>query len=328
MPVQLRPAAGNAPGPNPETHAATRSDEEIGSNNYYLHWAFNSSAAFTGEHKVDFNCWQGADLLRTSPPRTPVNVGDVVGLDANESGITLDAAPLDTLAKEKKKQGLRKKRPNLSPRKDVHHPKLKSWAKIVELDGKSSALTGKITKLGEEIQSLEEEEEVLAEATSETEERKKACRRKRPAQRSGRKGIRRKGRTAGRQKQEGSRSQGRRRKDQESGYRKQEHRRSRSGNDGDHKQALEKDKPIVVGDKTISEEEKKLADEHKLIKEREPLVAPIYKWDFGYQENGKEVTEEGEEKASVFHTFPCAKTYTVELTVVDGGGNEQSLPAA
>jgi hypothetical protein len=304
------PPPETLPAPDPHTHAAPRSNEEIGSGNYYLHWAFNSSAPFTpGEHKVDFDCSQGVNLLPHITAPNPVNVGDVVGLDANESGITLDAAPLD-LRQGKEETRLAEEILVLGDEEaGLSGEVTKLGVEEVELGNKISALEGELTTLGAKEKALVKEEKELAaerksakEATLEEEEEFTAKEK----------------RLAGEEKKAAEEKAA-----AESKLKTDE---AKKRTDGERKLALEEDKLIVAGDKAIAEEEKKLADEHKLIKEREPLIAPIYKWDFGYQENGKEVTEEGEDEASVFHTFPCAKTYTVELAVMDGGGNEEGLP--
>jgi hypothetical protein len=320
------PPPETLPTPNPLTHAAVRSDEEIGSSNYYLHWAFNSSAAFTGEHKVDFDCWQGVDLLPHITAPTPVNVGDVVGLDTNESGITLDAAPLD-LRQGKEETRLTEEAPELGAEEGYLSSEIKKLGEdIVQLDGKSSALAGEIIKVGKEIESLEEEEESLTEAEAELRKERRQAEEKGPLSVAEEKEYAEKEERLATRHKKAAEAKVVAEKAKKADTESKSTDEAEARNDEDRKQALEKDKLIVAGDKVTSEEEKKLADEHKLIKEREPLLAPIYKWDFGYQENGKEVTEEGEDEASVFHTFPCAKTYTVELTVVDGGGNEESLP--
>jgi len=304
------PPPETPPSPNPQTHAATRSNEEIGSGAYYLQWAFNSSAPFTpGEHKVDFDCWQGADLLPHITAPNPVNVGDVVGLDANESGITLDAAPLD-LRQGKEETRLAEEIQALPPEETYLGDEVtKVGVEEAELGSKIPALEGEITTLGAKEKALVKEEKELKE------ERKSA---KEATLKEEEEFTAKEKRLAGEElkvAEEKAAAESKLTTDE-----------AKKRTDHEHKLVLEEDKLIVAGDKTLSKEEEKLAKEHKLIKEREPLIAPIYKWDFGYQENGKEVTEEGEDEASVFHTFPCAKTYIVGLTVVDGGGNEESLP--
>jgi hypothetical protein len=321
------PPPETPPTPNPETHAASTSNEELGSGKYYLHWGFNSSAPFTpGEHKVDFDCWQGVDLEPHITAPNPVNVGDVVGLDANESGITLDAAPL-SLRQGKEETRLAEEVAALGDEESNLAAEIAALGvDIAKLDTEKTKSETEVTKLGNELAQLAKEEERVAkeqenlalerqeaeEKEELTPEKSKEIAGKENAVAEERKRITEAKATAATNK-----------KAAEEHIKEIE---AKVSTDKARQTTLGKDKIIVAGDKQIAEKEQKLAGEHKLIKESEPLLAPIYKWDFGYQENGHEVTEEGEEKASVFHTFPCAKTYTVDLTVLDGGGNPSGLP--
>jgi len=320
------PPPTSPPTPNPETHAAALSNEEIGSNNYYLHWAFNSSAAFTGEHKADVGCWQGVDLEPHITAPNAVNVGDVVGLDANESDITLDAAPLD-LRQGKEETRLAEEVPDLvNEEADLADKITKLGVDVTELGDEISILESKITKSSSEIKAFEEEEESLTNAEAELRKERRQAEEKGPLNAAEEKEYAEKEERLAARHKKAAEAKVVAEKAKKADTESKSADEAEARNDEEHKLVLKEDKLLVAGDKTLAKEEEKLAKEDKLIKEREPLIAPIYKWDFGYQEGGKEVTEEGEEKASVFHTFPCAKTYTVELTVVDGGGNEAGLP--
>jgi hypothetical protein len=302
------PPPQTPPKTQPKTNAANLSNEEIGSGSYYAHWAFNSSGFITGKDTA--GCWQGVSLLPHITAPNPVNVGDVVGLDANESGITLDAAPL----------GLRVQKEETRLAKEVltiGDEVAALGVEINKLGAEETKLGKEETKLGTELTTLGAKEEALAQEEKELKEERKNA--KEATLKEEEEFTAKEKRLADEEKKVSEE------KAAAEGKLKADEKEKRA----DHEQKLvdEEDRTIVEGDKPLAKEEEKLAKEDKLIKEREPLIAPIYKWDFGYQENGKEVTEEGEEKASVFHTFPCAKTYTVELTVVDGGGNETGLPA-
>jgi hypothetical protein len=318
------PPPETPPVPNPQTHAAALSDEEIGSGAYYAHWAFNSSGLLG---KGGAGCWQGVDLEPHITAPNPVNVGDVVGLDANESDLTLDAAPLDTTRPQKEEVRVSDEVLELGgdeTRLEAEISKLeaeegKLSTKISELSVKEATLESELPSLAKEEKRVATEEATLAKereyseahgGPTKTEEEKFATTEKKLTEEQKR--ITGKKATDETSKTSDEDSKGTDEKEEK--------------DDNGKKLIDEQDKQIVIGDKGFAKAEEKLAKEDKLIKEREPFLAPIYKWDFGYQENGKEVTEEGEEKASVFHTFPCAKTYKVELTVIDGGDNEQGLP--
>ncbi len=306
------------------THAGSESSESIGSGSYYLHWGFNSSGFLTGKDTA--GCWQGATIEPHITAPNPVNVGDVVGLDANESDITMDAAPLD-LRVQKEETRLAEEVAEIGDEEAYLGAEISTLgADVTELNGKITTLEGEITKLGNEIQAFKAEEESFSEAEAElTAERR--LKEKGGINAEEEKGFAEREALLAAKHKKAIEARAAAEKTKKSDTETKEGDEKTKRNDEERKVVLEKDKVIATGDKVLAEEDKKLADEHRLIKEREPLIAPIYKWDFGYQENGKEVTEEGEEKASVFHVFPCAKTYNVELTVVDGGGNEEGLPA-
>jgi hypothetical protein len=305
------------------THAGTDSSESLGSGSYYIHWGFNSSGFLTGKDTA--GCWQGATLEPHITAPNPVNVGDVVGLDANESDITLDAAPLSLRVQKEETRLAEEVQAIDAEELGLTAEITKVGDNIAQLSGEITKRQGEITTLTSEIKAFEGEEKSFTTAEAElTKERREAEEKSKLTSTEEKEFAEKEERLAAKNKKavESKASAEKAKKaDIESKLTAERERRD----DEEHKLVLEEDKVIVTGDKAIAEEEKKLADEHKLIKEREPLIAPIYKWDFGYQENGKEVTEEGEEKASVFHVFPCAKTYNVELTVVDGAGNESEL---
>jgi hypothetical protein len=310
-----------APGtPNEATHADSKSNENVGAGSYYLHWGYNSSGFLTGKSVT--GCWQGASLEPHITAPNPVNVGDVVALDANESAITLAAAPL-------------------VPRQGKEETRLSNEGKL--LTAEETAFGNELTKLGEDEVKLaaaivklgeeevrlaaeilllnEESERVTANERKLTEERKAAeaglgtisvAQEEAFAKTETRLIAERTRITAAKAADE---------KEKVTDGETKTADKAKEKADKERKPTIEKDKVILAGDKTIANEEKALATEHKIF-ETEPILAPVYRWDFGFQENGHEVTEEGEEKASVFHTFPCAKTYHVKLTVEDGGGFE------
>jgi hypothetical protein len=72
--------------PNPATHAASLSDQAIGGASYYLQWAFNSTGLTSGK---GFLCWQGDNLFPHFTAPNPVNSGDVVAFNGDESNITM-----------------------------------------------------------------------------------------------------------------------------------------------------------------------------------------------------------------------------------------------
>jgi PKD domain len=83
------PPPKSPPTPNEETHAASLTDSEsISGGSYYLQWAFNSVGLTSGK---GFECWSGDSLEPHFTAPNPVNIGDVVGFDATESDITLEA---------------------------------------------------------------------------------------------------------------------------------------------------------------------------------------------------------------------------------------------
>jgi hypothetical protein len=305
------------------THAGSTSNETVGGGGYYLHWGFNSSGYSTGKDTA--GCWQGATLEPHFTATNPVKGGDVVALDANESYITMDAAPMDLrLGKEETRMAEEVFLTEIQ-RADLADKISELEGEAAKLTSEKASLAGDITKLnGEVVQLKKEEERVAADEAKLAEERKEAEE----------KGLL----TSEKEKELAEREKALTEEHKRVAEHKASDEKEKKADEekktgvekgiraDEEKKALYKEyERFVEGDKVIAEEEEKLADEHRLIKEREPFLAPIYKWDFGYQENGKEVTEEGEEKASVFHTFPCAGTYTVGLTAVDGGGNEISF---
>lgn len=312
---------GEEPAPNEgATHAGTISDETIGADNYYVHWAFNSSGYLTG--KSTKGCWQGNDLQPHITAPNPVNVGDVVALDANESAIAMAAAPLGPrLAKEitrteEEVKTLQSEEANLT-------------LAITKLGEAETTLKAAIKALGEAETKLEGEIATLAskEAALAAEEKTIAGERKKAKEstlKEEEEFTSREQRVAAERKKVGEEkatAEAEKKTDKEHKVADQ----ATLLADEEKKTTAEHNKSIVNGDVQLAKGEETLAKAKTL--KTEPFGAPIYKWDFGYKESGVEVTEEGEEKASVFHVFPCAKTYTVNLTVIDSGGFEASLPS-
>ncbi len=121
------PPPETLPAPNPDTHAATLSDEEIGSN------ITISTGRSTAPPRSPVSTKSTSIAGREpTPPHitapTPVKVGDVIGLDANESGITLDAAPLD-LRQGKEETRLAEEAPELVAEEAVSTTEIQKWAK-------------------------------------------------------------------------------------------------------------------------------------------------------------------------------------------------------
>jgi hypothetical protein len=88
-------AFGPAPKPAPTVseeqtpaNAGLISNESIAGRRYYLQWAFDSVGVTAGK---GVTCWSGVTLEPHFTSPNPVNSGDVVGFDANESNITLNA---------------------------------------------------------------------------------------------------------------------------------------------------------------------------------------------------------------------------------------------
>jgi hypothetical protein len=86
---------GPAPKPPPTVtpeqepaNAGLVNDEVIAGRHYYLQWAFDSVGLTAGK---GITCWSGVTLEPHFTSPNPVNSGDVVGFDANESNITLNA---------------------------------------------------------------------------------------------------------------------------------------------------------------------------------------------------------------------------------------------
>lgn len=82
------PPPETPPTPNKETHAANLGNETINGDRYYVQWAFNSSGV-SGSNAL--GCWSGVTLDAYFTAPNPVNSGDVVGFNATESNITLNA---------------------------------------------------------------------------------------------------------------------------------------------------------------------------------------------------------------------------------------------
>jgi hypothetical protein len=292
------------------THAGSTSNETVGSGSYYLHWGFNSSGFLTGKDTA--GCWQGATLEPHITAPNPVNVGDVIALDANESDITMDAAPLiPRQGKEETRLG--------NEVAALGAEEIRLGTQITELGTEITELGTKITNLGAEITKLDNEDKVLADKEAKVVEEREAAEKTGTETEAEEIAFAKEEKRLAGKRQKVAEKKAAAEKEQKADEERRKADEERKSSDEEHKQ-------LVIGDKQIAKEEQTLAQEHRLIKEREPFLAPIYKWDFGYKENGKEVTEEGEEKASVFHVFPCAKTFTVSLLVEDGGGNEKSLP--
>jgi hypothetical protein len=76
------------PAPNKETHAGSLSNETINGDTYYIQWAFNSSGVAAGS---GVGCWSGVTNEPFFTAASPVNSGDIVGFNATESNVTLDA---------------------------------------------------------------------------------------------------------------------------------------------------------------------------------------------------------------------------------------------
>ncbi|MEA2208714.1 MAG: hypothetical protein QOF54_1191 [Solirubrobacteraceae bacterium] len=85
------PAPKPLPQPSPEqepSHAGLVSNETISGRHYYLQLAFDSVGLTAGK---GISCWSGVVLEPHFTSPNPVNSGDVVGFDANETNITLNA---------------------------------------------------------------------------------------------------------------------------------------------------------------------------------------------------------------------------------------------
>ncbi len=305
------------------TQAGNIANEGFGEGKYFLHWAFNSSGYITGKSLI--GCWQGNDLEPHITAPTPVNAGDVIALDANESGIALAAAPLGPrVAKEETRLAHEVETVELEEAllsaelTEVVAEEGKLQTEITKLAGEEAKLSGEILQLETEEVRVTNEEATLAHERKEAEKNHTfeaeagefakteailVNERKRIAA-----AIAADKATLKADKEAVLTAEGKKKLDEE------------------RTPTIKLDQKIVAEDKTLAEHEETLADAHTLIAESEPFIAPIYKWDFGYKENGTEVTEEGENKGSVFHAFPCAKTYTVTVRVLDGGGYEAGYP--
>jgi hypothetical protein len=83
------PPPESPPTANPQTRAASESDEKINGASYYLSWAFDSADLTSGK---GLTCWGGNTLEPHFTAPNPVAAGDIVGFNASESYMTLDAA--------------------------------------------------------------------------------------------------------------------------------------------------------------------------------------------------------------------------------------------
>jgi PKD domain len=70
------------------SHAQILSNETINRHNYYLQFGFDSVGVTAGK---GLSCWSGVVLDAHYTAPNPVNAGDVIGFDATESNITLNA---------------------------------------------------------------------------------------------------------------------------------------------------------------------------------------------------------------------------------------------
>jgi PKD domain len=91
------PAPEELPKVPATTHALNLVNETINSNHYYLQWGFSSVGVTSGKGIV---CWEGTELTPHFTAPNPVNPGDIVGFDANESGIALEANTTNLPANE------------------------------------------------------------------------------------------------------------------------------------------------------------------------------------------------------------------------------------
>jgi hypothetical protein len=85
------PPPNPLPKPSPEqepSHAQIWGNETIGARKYYMQYAFDSVGETAGKGRT---CWSGVALEAHYTAPNPVNAGDVVGFDATESIMTLNA---------------------------------------------------------------------------------------------------------------------------------------------------------------------------------------------------------------------------------------------
>jgi hypothetical protein len=82
------PPPEKLPSPDPHTHAVKEFNELINGDQFYVQWAF-SSVGLTSNW--GYYCWQGLALVPSFASPSAVNAGDIVGFDASESEVTLDA---------------------------------------------------------------------------------------------------------------------------------------------------------------------------------------------------------------------------------------------
>jgi hypothetical protein len=71
------------------TKAVPMSDETINGDPYYLQWGFNSTRVVPNEN---ITCWEATEFKPHFTAPNPVNSGNIVAFDANESDMTLDAS--------------------------------------------------------------------------------------------------------------------------------------------------------------------------------------------------------------------------------------------
>jgi len=82
------PPPPSPPPPNEHTHAGQLSDEMINGGLYYLSWAFDSADMTAGK---GYTCWSGVTFQPDFTAPNPVASGDIVGFNATESYLTLNA---------------------------------------------------------------------------------------------------------------------------------------------------------------------------------------------------------------------------------------------
>jgi PKD domain len=82
------PPPETPPTVNPQTHAAAETDETIAGGRYYIAWAFDSVDLTSDK---GFTCWGGNTLEPHFTAPNPVASGDIVGFNASETYMTLNA---------------------------------------------------------------------------------------------------------------------------------------------------------------------------------------------------------------------------------------------
>ncbi len=91
------PPPATPPTPNEQTHAVAESNEEVGGDGFYLPWAYASTTA-TARKVIE--CWSGAGNEPYFTAPNPVSAGDIVGFNATESNLTLNAKTSGLSAEE------------------------------------------------------------------------------------------------------------------------------------------------------------------------------------------------------------------------------------